>query len=91
MYFQPFVLSALFVGRQFTTHKRLISKTTLNMYPSPMNPKACADVYLVPMFSDNYGFILVDRFVKIFETVFIPLSIFYPDQDILKSIYAVIM
>lgn len=28
---------------------------------SPMSNIACADVHLVPMFSDNYGLILVDR------------------------------
>ena len=31
------------------------------MFPSEMNPRSCADVFLVPMFSDNYGHILVDR------------------------------
>jgi hypothetical protein len=29
-----------------------------------MSNLACADVHLVPMFSDNYGLILVDRVTK---------------------------
>jgi hydroxyacylglutathione hydrolase len=32
-----------------------------SFYRSSLNSKACADVFLCPMFSDNYGHIIVDR------------------------------
>ncbi len=34
------------------------------MFPSGMNSNSCADVFLIPMFSDNYGHLLVDRSTK---------------------------
>ena len=34
------------------------------MLSSRSRELACADVYLVPMFTDNYGYILVDRETK---------------------------
>lgn len=37
---------------------------TASMYASGLNSNSCADVFLVPMFTDNYGHILVDRATK---------------------------
>lgn len=42
-------------------NKKLFSTISSKYYLSAKSNSACADVFLVPMFTDNYGFIIIDR------------------------------
>ena len=55
------LLTSFSLGRRFMSSLLSTSNEVGKMYTSPLNPTQCADVYLVPMFSDNYGHILVDK------------------------------
>ena len=66
-YLAPLVIQRSVLGSQHPISRTFCS-TGLGML-SPKSVQACADVYLVKMFTDNYGYIVVDRETKLAAVV----------------------
>lgn len=44
-----------------TTVRSMSSPASYSQYLSPPSARAAADIYMLPMFDDNYGYVVVDR------------------------------
>lgn len=51
-------------GNRYSNSNGNSNTMSMSFYNNPNNVNLCADVHLVPMFADNYGFILIDRVTK---------------------------